>query len=98
MKFSCINQQRARELYKKVKSVLLSIVSNLNSRLLTTFIGVRHGRALATKFWIQIRCYHWQLSSFPMVTVESLSMTFTADGKRQRLPPIFFFNFLVILQ
>lgn len=23
-KFSCINQQRARELYKKVKSVLLS--------------------------------------------------------------------------
>ena len=31
------------------------------------------------------------------LTLESLSMTFTADGKRQRLPLIFY-SFLVILK
>ena len=34
---------------------------------------------------------------FQFVIVESLSMAFTSDGKRQRLPLIFF-SFLVILE
>ena len=58
-------------------------------------------------FWLQARelrlsvCLNTFLNFLiglsPAQTIEKLSMTFTADGKRQRLPVIFY-SFLVIIK
>ena len=69
---------------------------NTNAHFISTMISIIKGEEVCSLFVNPDACY-CILQVYIKELIERLSMTFTADGKRQRLSLIFY-SFLVILK